>query len=364
MLINPAHFKGISAAAFKMNRLLAFVLTGAVSIVIIQVIYMHRSAFSCSSNDLMPGCKSLLPYRGFFPDEARMSQDRESHHNYKGLVIIGAAGRKETILTIIHNILTHFSGAEWDVLVNCYKHEAAEEIKALLEEHSETFANKQKNVTINLQEGFQFGDFFSRHQLLPTLESYQFISIVLDDVLLDTKYSVPEMIEFMQRNQLHVSSSIINGAGEKWGRMSYNEVYPLRRERLLAENSELRHNSSKGGRLVTTWEIFATFFTREAFELLKEITWERNHHFHGMDGCYYAYSAPKGMGRIGIKDDEHHAYHLENANVGNSSSALIPKAAKRMRIKWDEKNRYFEWLKQNRNVTSCVHESKTTGWIE
>jgi hypothetical protein len=74
-----------------------------------------------------------------------------------------------------------------------------------------------------------------------------------------------------------------------------------------------------------------------------------------MAACYFPYCSRKQLGRIGVKDDESNARHLEK------TSDNVKKVATNFKLKWAEKGQFYSHLKQL--GVRCLADSKTLGWI-
>jgi hypothetical protein len=283
---------------------------------------MVMSVMSSSSKSV-PRVSSHPRYGSSNRNVTTIDTTRKNHDNNKkkNLAVLGAAGRQSTIPVILHNVYTHFYDNSWDILIFCYTLEAFDFISTNLTSATTTTSTSipkprrfssstnstsmttilvpttssssiitatsstnhdevsqyYRNITVFFGKGYQYGDFIQGHLFPSDLymkQTYQYVSLILDDARIGNNYSVDGMLEFMVKHELDVATSVIEGVSEKWGR-SDNEVYPGRRKKLLHNllnnnalsasertNPDLLASAINGtGRLVQTWEIFVTFFT-------------------------------------------------------------------------------------------------------
>lgn len=278
----------------------------------------------------------------------------------RSLVVFSAVGRPTSVPLVAYNARQHFPAEEWDCIVLAYALE--DSLKEALPPH----------CVVELHAGFHFGDFINHLVVEQAVEGqvrYQYVALILDDVLLDARtFSVDAVRRFMRRHRLAVASPALDGVGQRWGSLSANEVWRGRREDFAAERPQsLRSRRRAEGRIVNVVEIFATFYTADAWGCLSELFWEGNHFFHGYDSCYYPHCKGRGLGRMGVLDDIL-AFHTEKAVPRETPPgmqalpALSPKAEKDMRRKWDEKRRFFEHV-HSAHSTECLKASRSIEWL-
>lgn len=327
------------------------VVPGALRNVVMRARRRWRAGFL-----LMLAVFALLVARSFMPFH-RGAMEPEMQ---RGLVVFSAVGRETSVPLVAYNARQHFPADEWDCLVFAYALESA--LKAALPPH----------CIVELHVGFHFGDFinhFAAEQAAEGQVRYQYIAVVLDDVLLDARtFSVAAVKRFMRRHRLAVASPAMDGVGQRWGRYSANEVWRGRREDFAAERPQSQRSGRRAeGRIVNVIEVFASFYTADAWSCLSELLWDGNHFFHGYDSCYYPHCKRRALGRMGVLDDIL-AFHTEKSVPRDippgmrTLPALSPKAEADMNKKWAEKRRFFEHVHAAHSI-ECLEASRSIEWL-
>uniref|UniRef100_A0A7S1U0C1 Uncharacterized protein n=1 Tax=Phaeomonas parva TaxID=124430 RepID=A0A7S1U0C1_9STRA len=334
----------------------------------------------------------------------RKASSSAPHDEKRNIVVLGAVGRPLSAAVVRYNVIHHFPAESWDCVLLTYKKESS-----IIEDKPEHC------VVISRTEEHLGGFIRLFHESLLAGrygEEHGHVALVLDDVLLDERtFSSDEMLRFMAHHDLHAATPLVNGVGAKWGRgESMNEVHPDRLGEALrnahaagsekaspelrgipadADASYARREAAAvagkryhGGRLVNAAEVFATFYTREAWGCLAELFFEENTIFHGYDACFSVHCAPKKLGRVGVHDGLM-AYHMENAvpeteppgfrdHVAAADRRRVPEnfiwglwdhaAKKGIRKKWAEKSRFFSWVHRTYHQ-KCASASRTIGFL-
>eukprot|EP00968_Pinguiococcus_pyrenoidosus_P015560 scaffold1437_cov268-Pinguiococcus_pyrenoidosus.AAC.10 len=158
--------------------------------------------------------------------EASLGPTRQLSPDFdgRGMVILGAVGRPLSAAITRYNVEKHFPASQWDCLILSYKSDSS-----IVHEHP-------RGCRIVLEEGWQYGNLMYKAARSFDVNEYEFVAIVLDDVLLDERtFHVPSMLRFMTQHQLDMASPVVAGVGLHWAQSDfYNEVHPWRMAQVMS----------------------------------------------------------------------------------------------------------------------------------